>query len=532
MNYSRRFPQMTPAKAPPRFMLVEEVAIPLALCVMEAQPIAMVIALFTLLGGSTLAHVPLGIGAVLLLQLGLLWWAMALAFLQISGRLRSGRVLAMLRLCGLLIAWLLVSLPRLAVLGSGTQDVILAGELFLVLWLWYRGLTRARLGFSHEPLATAFTVGLGVLLAVMLFTLVAKPALPLLPQLQASLTIYFLSGLVTLSLARLGVLRQARTQSGKQADPTRSWVGALTLFSGVLIVLVFLLEAAFSYTSFLEMMQLLHPVWDVLGTLVGWVLYALVFLVLSPLFALFSWLIGLIRGNGKGQQTIQPPSSPLAHLSNLQHPTGLSPELVSIGRWVVLGIAGLLLLLLVRASLRRWFLPYDAEQLEETREQLDRRLFTSPRQPRTRRARSPQAPFSGDPNSARAQYRRLLHTVAAARPDLAHQLDETPLEYEQRLGPHVDPGNVPVGDEQVTSQKAKQVDPPVGRVLETLTQMYQEERYGGQELLPQQQADLHTWMPRLLEVFTGKGDPLHSQGRTRSGDGHTKPKTIEPGGER
>src|SRR5579884_3598533 len=73
------------------------------------------------------------------------------------------------------------------------------------------------------------------------------------------------------------------------------------------------------------------------------------------------------------------------------------------------------------------------------------------------------------------------------------------------LGPHVDPGNVPVGDEQVTSQKAKQVDPPVGRVLETLTQMYQEERYGGQELLPQQQADLHTWMPRLLEVFTGKG---------------------------
>ena len=68
---------------------------------------------------------------------------MVLAHLHESQRLRSDRLLATLRLLGLLLAWLLASLPRLAALGSGTQDVILAGELFLILWLWYRSLARA-----------------------------------------------------------------------------------------------------------------------------------------------------------------------------------------------------------------------------------------------------------------------------------------------------------------------------------------------------------------------------------------------------
>lgn len=41
--------------------------------------------------------------------------------------------------------------------------------------------------------------------------------------------------------------------------------------------------------------------------------------------------------------------------------------------------------------------------------------------------------------SARAYYRLLLYTAAPTRSELAHKLYETPLEYERRLRPQVQP---------------------------------------------------------------------------------------------
>lgn len=476
---------------------------------MEAQPLAMAVAFLSVLFGGTPDSAPLSVGEIALFLLGLLWWAMALASWQARGRIRSPQVVASLRLGGLLAAWgalVLSNFSHLADVWAGPEAFLLLSEALLVFWFWRRGLSRARLGFTYEPLAISFQVGLGALLVITLLSLLLAHGSLLLPDLEASLTIFFFCGLITLSLARLGILRQVRVASGKQADPTRAWLGALILFSCLLIALVFILEAAFSYTSFLGLLHFLQPVWDLLGTIVGWLLYAILFLILSPLFAVLSWVFDWFRslGNG-GKQPTQPPSSPFAHLATGKT-TQLPPELLSIGRWVVLGVAVLIVLMLVRASLRRWFLPYDAEQLEETREHLGRLPQERQRKREAERAGKQGAGLSQDADSARAYYRLLLHTVAAQHAELAHQPEETPLEYEQRLREQVDP--LVTTPEETRGRDVgvpgERNGEPDSAILQTLTQAYMDERYGQQQTDPHRHSYLRRWMPRLLKTLTRK----------------------------
>ena len=496
----------------PVFTWTEAVALPLALSLVEAQPFALGLAFLAVLFGGMPADAPLSMGALLLLLLGLLWWAMLLAHWQARGRLRSARLRALLRLCGLLLAWGALCVPflsRLPDLASGPRAFLLGGEFLLAFWFWRRALGRARLGFSYEPLATSFKIGLSALLGLMLLILLTPQPSILLPVLENSLTIFFLSGLVTLSLARLGTLRQTRLANGRQADPTRSWLGALVMLCTCLIVLVFLLEAVFSYASFLWIVHAVQPVWDALGTVVGWLLYLLVVGVLAPLFNLVSWVLDRLKGGNSAQPAARPPSSPLARFANGQHLTQLPPTLLSIGRWVVLGAAALLLLLLVRASLRRWFLPYDAEQFEETRERLER--VSASRPPRRARIKRRIARFAEPLDSVRAYYRLLLRTVAAAHPDLAHRLDETPLEYEQRLRPHL----ARLGTEQPQPVLSIQQDTATLRML---TQDYLAERYGQESPSPSRWSTLRQSMPGLLNTLGRQVKARGSDGKEPSAE--------------
>lgn len=494
-------------------------ALPLALSLMEAQPFALGLAFLAVLFGGTPADAPLSMGALLLLLLGLLWWAMLLAHWQARGRLRSARLRALLRLCGLLVAWGALCVPflsHLSDLASGPRAFLLGGEFLLAFWFWRRALGRARLGFPYEPLANSFKIGLGALLGLMLLILLTPQPSVLLPVLENSLTIFFLSGLVTLSLARLVTLRQTRLANGRLADPTRSWLGALMLLCTCLIVLVFLLEAVFSYSSFLWIVHAVQPAWDALGTVVGWLLYLLVIVVLAPLFNLASWVIDRLKGGGSAQPAARPPSSPLARFANAQHSTRLPPELLSIGRWIVLGAAALLLLLLVRASLRRWFLPYDAEQLEETRERLER--VSSSRKPRQARIKRQIARFAEPLDSVRAYYRLLLRTATAAHPDLAHRSDETPLEYEQRLRRHLER----LATQQPQPALSIQQDTATLRML---TQDYLAERYGQEPPTPSRWSMLRQSMPGLLNT-------LGKQVKARESAGQEQPAEREPSANR
>ena len=470
---------------------------------MEAQPLALIIGVFTLVFTGTLANTPLGVGEIALLDLGLLWWAMVVEnrTRHLLTRTRATR----LHLLGWLLALAITVGPLLPFLLKAEAIFPALVDIAVVTWLWRRDMYYVQINFEYGSLAASFKVGFGVLLAVLLLVI----AFPQLPALRAalafSLPIFFLGGLVTLSLARLGTIRNSRrTRASAQADPTRSWLFALALFGGVLTVLVIVLESIFSLSSFELALSALAPLWNALGTLLGWILYAIIFLVLSPIYYLFSWLIGLITHHGNGSQQPSKITLPKPPFQQQGHVQAIPPEVFTIGRWVLLLLIAVALLLLVRLAVRHWFRSMDREEVEEVREGLDARSLLGERwrewwNRRRRRTQEGVALEPLDPSSARARYREFLQALAATRESLARRPAETPAEYEQRLlaylasgsaGPH---NGSPVPSEQTESQ-----------LLDELTRAYTLERYGGRGTEERKRAQMRAWVTRLLVRLTGK----------------------------
>ncbi len=133
---------------------------------------------------------------------------------------------------------------------------------------------------------------LGILTIVVLLPAAELQALR--DALGSSLPVFFLSGLVGLSLVRLGAIRNARRSlESAQADPTRSWLLALTLFGVTLIAIVIIIESIFSFRSFELVVTALLPLWDAVGTVVSWILYGIIVIVLAPIFYVISLYIKL-----------------------------------------------------------------------------------------------------------------------------------------------------------------------------------------------------------------------------------------------
>ena len=224
---------------------IERFALPLTVSVMEAQPIAMLIALLTVLVAGPHATPPIGAGEIALVALGLLWWAMMVE--GIARRRSIGRQAIWLYILGWFLALIAVVGPYLPSVVRGENIFAILLGAVLVTWLWRRGMRRAQIGFEYGELATSFKVGFGVLLGVLLIAIVFPELQALRIALANSLPVFFLSGLVSLSLVRLGAIRNTHRalDSSMQADPTRSWLLALALFGVTLIAIVLVIESAF-----------------------------------------------------------------------------------------------------------------------------------------------------------------------------------------------------------------------------------------------------------------------------------------------
>lgn len=479
---------------------VERFALPIAISVMEAQPLSLIVAVLTLLFTRTLADMPLGVGEIALLELGLLWWAM---FVESRVRGAGGnRKLARLHLVGWLVALAVTVGPLLPSLIHAQGIFAAFVDVAVVTWLWRRDMYYVQIGFEYSSLSASFKVGFGVLLAVLLLV-IALPPLPSLRDVLAfALPIFFLGGLVTLSLARLGTIRNnRRAPTGSQADPTRSWLVALALFGTLLTLLVVILESIFSLSSFEVALNVLAPLWNALGTLLGWILYGIIFLVLSPIYYLFSWLIGLITHHGTATPPPKivlphPPSGPQGHVQ------AIPPQVFAIGRPVFLLLAFVALLLLVRAALRHWFMHIDREGVEEVREGLDARSLLGERwrewwKGRRRRTQQEGMLEPLDPASARARYRELLHALASAQEYLARAPAETAAEYEQRLLTYLEADSMHNASHAASEQTDSQL-------LDELTRAYMLERYGGRRSDEDKRTHMHAWVARLIVRLTGK----------------------------
>jgi hypothetical protein len=500
MNSSRISTMKIPTRveARPLSTWIERFGLPLAVSAMEAQPIGMAVVLVMLLFTQTLKVPALDIGSIALLLLGLLWWAMLVEYLYLSQRVKQTSLVTLLHLCGWLFALAAVIGPQAPDLLAGKNIAGAVIDVGLVIWFWRRGMQRARRGFESGELSLVFKIGFGVLLGIMLVGMVLpQPQGPhLLAALAGSLIAFFLSGLVALSLVRLSHIRQVRRADGTQADPTRFWLLALSLLGCAVIALVILLEAVFSFTTFEVVLSALVPFWNVLGTVVGWILYGIIFVILTPIFDGISWLMGLLlhHATSSQRQPVQPFKPPF---HNTRGPQPISPEVLLIGRWVLLALAVLVVLWIVRVSLRRGSVLVEEEQVEEERESLDSRslLFERWRAwwQRLRRGKRVAPALDGlDPDSVRARYRELLHAVASEKSTLARQASETPAEYETRLLPHL------------AAPNASSQDGAEALILDELTQAYMLERYGSKRADERTRQHLRRRVPHLIARLIGK----------------------------
>ncbi|HVB23839.1 MAG TPA: DUF4129 domain-containing protein [Ktedonobacteraceae bacterium] len=486
-----------PVKAKPASSWIERIALPLLVSVMEAQPLALGIALLTLAVAGTLAAMPVSVGDITLTALGLLWWAMFVEHIS-NGSVRR-RQLAWLHLLGWLIAFLAIAGPRLPsmIIGQDIPAVLL--DVVLITWLWRRSMSRAQIGFTYGQLATSFKIGFGVLLAILLIVIIA--ALPetnaLYHTLTNALPIFFLTGLIALSLARLGMLRHARRSTdGSQADPTRSWLLALTLFGAGIIVMVTALELIFSFSAFEAIVTVLMPLWNGMAIVVGWMLYGIIF-ILSPAFYFFSFLVGLLTGHQGTSQTSQKIGVKPTPFHNPATLSTLSPEVITIGRWVVLGLLVIGIFAVVGTNLRRWYMKSNNEEVEEVREQLDTRSLVGQRwrewwrQHRHARPVTPPLELL-DSASVRPLYRALLLSVAD-NDALRRNPTETPTEYQSRLLVYLISATPAIQDQRSDSPLASDTI-----ILEELTSAYIMERYGSELVSERKRSRLQTWVPRLI----------------------------------
>jgi predicted ABC-type exoprotein transport system permease subunit len=466
--------------APLRFNWIEVFAVPVAVSIMESQPIIVILAIFAPLFSGSGEVVQASEITITLLLLGLQWWAMLGRWLVQRGT--DERKIQPFHIGGLVLALVLV-----IVLGIEHVSNFLAFFLLvaLVVWCWKRGLDWARTGLDDEHIITTFRVGFCVLLVgLVVGILLLNMASPLmLVVLSQALPLFFMSGLIGLSFTRLGLVRRENARHAPAGtDPTRSWLTILTLVWGCVVVAAIALEA-FSFQSILAIAPFF---WNALGTVVGWIIYALYFL-LSPLF---SWLFS----GGQFPAPTSRPNGPKPKPQLPPHIVPISPEAVLAGRIVLLLVVLVVLVLVVRFIVKKWRIVQEEDEEEEERESLPMQEILKMRREERRKKRKDAVAVLEvvDPDSARARYRELLQSVAGSNEKLARHANETPVEYEARLLARVT--RIDDSTEQV---------PPDATILGELTHAYVRERYGGKQTDLEQRNYFSTWIPRLIKRLTG-----------------------------
>lgn len=476
---------------------------------MEAQPVALLVALLTLITTGSLAAQPLSAGTLVLLALGLLWWAMFVE--SVLKRTRLARLAGLLHLLGWLAAFAGAGAPYARQLSHGTTFAALFLDALVVTWFWRQGMRRAQAGITYGQLITSFKAGFGVLLAALLLVIALPQQTALRDTLAGATPVYFISGLIAISLARLGAVRGeslAQGGVGAQSDPTRPWLLALTTLSILLLLIILLIEIIFPFHTLVSLFTALNPLWSLLGTLIGWLLYGMIFLF-WPIYLLIGFLAHLGGQNGQQQgqpnQGYKPPNFPN------RGPQDVPPELLNIARVLLIVLAILAVILLIRALLNRRLRGADEEEIDEVREGLDARSLLGQRWREWWNRRRKVGHAAGleqlDPDSARARYREVLLATSAAGENLARRPAETPEEYQARLLNALEqrtgrPPSEDVADEDVQG-------------LEELTGAYVDERYGGKQSDTHLRHLLRSRVPHLLQRLKSLPTPPTQAPRDR-----------------
>lgn len=459
------------------FNWIKTLAVPLAVGIMEMQPVALVV-VFVLFSLSGQSEAPLLVELVAIVcTWSLYWWAL---FTTRMIGMRKGE-----RRANLLYA---SALPAVFVLivafypAFFDTPVLIYCVVLQSLYLWGRSKKRVAKDLRGESVLGAFLAGF-VMLLLFLFvaTTVQRPAYQALqPMLAFAFPLFCLSGLTALSLSRLDVLftlHRSRFSGNMRTNPIHRWIGTLLILAGAIAVVSIVLSA----TVFPALATLFAPLKSLLLQFVAWV---------------FSW-----HGNDAPYHFCYPDCSPVQIPSSGFPPyhNPLSDLLVQILRGIGLCLLFLMVtgmvILIVRFFLRG---RKSTGNADEEREQLPVRLTIEARRP----GRKDFSLEGFDVASARARYREFLNAMARrGKGQYKRRLDETPAEYQQRL----------LAPERQRSQRPTQPGlpgrtgvPDEAAILETLTRAYTLERYGGQPAPASQRAYLRQWLSLLIKRLAGK----------------------------
>jgi hypothetical protein len=370
-----------------------------------------------------------------------------------------------------------------------------AGVLGLVLllsYLWWRGLLLGRAKIEFEQVSRIFKLGAAAVALVLLFMGTIPPAVRsgLEVPLGFTLPAFLFAGLAALSLARLAEIRRMRRErSDPQANPTRSWVVALLALSGGL-----------------------QPVWDAIGTVLGWLALGLAY-VLYWIFHPLARFVRSLLSSGQQSNPSQPIGGTPPTLPQNGNGGGLPADWLAAGQWVLIGAGVLVLLLILWRAFRLFASWRSADTEEEERESLGatrvlgeqlRDLLTA-LAARFQRKRPVEAAKEEQEvgSTVRALYRRVLRQAKAQ--GRGRRPPETPTEFARRLRPLLveEPAAAIPPVENLPAQPAPSHGRPELPVssqqeLAALTAAYEQARYGNQEASPEELQALTAGLDHLL----------------------------------
>lgn len=317
-------------------------------------------------------------------------------------------------------------------------------------------------------------------------------------------------GLAGLSLARLAEIRRTRrTQGNIQADPTRSWIIAMLVLSGGLVLLTLLIEQAFSYQTLLGVVSALQPVWDAVGIVLYWIILGISFVLYWSIHPLVQLVRAIFGGESQNQNTTTPTSPNQPKLPANGNAGGIPAEWLTAGRWVLIALGILVALVIVLRAFRAFAAWRQTDEGGEERESLGATRLLSMQlhalltnlANRFQRKLTAREPGTDAGQCVRVLYRRVLRQAAAQ--GLGRRLPETPQEFAWRL-------EAALGRPQATgagppgSADGSMPDEPPPRSafsdpdLDTLTTAYEQTRYGNREPSLPEVTMLHERVERLL----------------------------------
>ena len=231
--------------------------------------------------------------------------------------------------------------------------------------LWWRGMaTRA---MEHTQFTLSFATGGFMMVVLLLLTRILPPVMPG-ATLVASMLVYLVAGLATLALAGASqALKRNAYQSGVSLQLSRHWLLAVGVVIGGVLVIGWLLGLLVVPESVLAVMAWLKPIWRLLGQIVYYLLYPIIYLLFLLLQPLLDWFQSLFN---QEQPTVTPTPMPQETLEPLEEIAREIPVAVnySLRGIIAVAIIALFVFLFIRAL--RKYKPRRRPEIEETRERI------------------------------------------------------------------------------------------------------------------------------------------------------------------